>query len=73
MSSRNFENELGNDILIDVSDMDGGVLIVMEGPDSSATNCVTEREAEMLREALNDWASNRSKALGNKIREVLKR
>lgn len=60
MSARYFQNELGREILIDVSNMDGGVLIVMEGPDSSATNLTTPREAEMLRQALNEWADSTS-------------
>lgn len=57
MSTRHFENELGREILIDVSDTEGGVMIVMQGPDSSATNLVTPLEAQKLREALNEWGT----------------
>lgn len=57
MTARLIENELGREILIDVSEMDGGVLIVIEGPDSCSTNLVTQREAHALREALNEWAA----------------
>ncbi|GAA4827168.1 hypothetical protein GCM10023232_26740 [Sphingosinicella ginsenosidimutans] len=62
MGTRYFENELGREILIDVSEMEQDdigrvILIVMEGPESSATNLVTPKEAEMLRQALNDWAA----------------
>lgn len=61
-AGRNFQNERGNQIDIDVSDEWGGptdrsVMIRITGPDSSSTNLVTPMEAEMLRQALNEWAS----------------
>lgn len=61
-AGRHFRNELGNEIDVDVTDELGiaaakSVMIRITGPESSSTNLVTPMEAEMLRQALNEWAS----------------
>ena len=64
-ASRHFQNELGNEIDIDVSEgwgphriygPKGMVMIRIAGPSSCSTNLITPMEAEKLREALNEWA-----------------
>lgn len=58
-AGRNFQNELGNQIDIDISDNWGtprSVMIRITGPDRVTVNLVTPMEAEMLRQALNEWA-----------------
>jgi len=56
MSQKNFINELGNAITVEVSakEIDGvpGVLIYIEGPTSLTENHITRKEAEVIYEAL---------------------
>lgn len=56
-----FVNELNNDIIINISSFDDekydGVLVVMEGPSSTASNSITRMEAEELQKALTSFLS----------------
>jgi len=56
MSQKNFTNELGNAITVEVSakEIEGvpGVLIYIEGPTSLTENHITRKEAEVIYEAL---------------------
>ncbi len=63
-TKKQFTNELGNSIQVEVSekDIDGvpGVLIIMEGPTSTAENHITRKEAEVLHEELGILLKNSS-------------
>ncbi|OGG60013.1 hypothetical protein A3C89_03865 [Candidatus Kaiserbacteria bacterium RIFCSPHIGHO2_02_FULL_50_50] len=56
MSQKNFTNELGNAITVEVSakEIEGvpGVLLYIEGPTSLTENHITRKEAEVIYEAL---------------------